>query len=110
MPESGPGLPTFTLADIKPTGYDKVALSSYNEFKQLRQQNVIMSHVRYQIGLPSPYNVLADHLKPELAVTIEPLYEQRLAETLDRIVAGILHDDVVIQWGLCFEMTTLEFD
>ncbi|KAI0415222.1 hypothetical protein F5X98DRAFT_347324 [Xylaria grammica] len=110
LPESASGLPTFTLADIKPTAYDEAALSSYNEFKQLRQQNVIPPYVRFQIGLPSPYSVLVGHLKPELAVTIEPLYEQRFAETIHRIVTGIPHDDVVIQWDLCFEMTALEFD
>ncbi|KAI1181155.1 hypothetical protein F4777DRAFT_4082 [Nemania sp. FL0916] len=108
LPESG--LPTFTLADIKPTAYDEAALSSYNEFKQLRQRNIIPSHIRFQISLPSPYSVLAGHLKPELALAIEPLYEQRFAETIERIVTGIPHDDLVIQWDLCFEMTALEFD
>ncbi|KAF2971418.1 hypothetical protein GQX73_g2168 [Xylaria multiplex] len=110
LPESGSGLPTFTLADIEPTAYDEAALSSYAEFKRLRQQNIIPSNLRFQIGLPSPYSVLAGHVKPELANAIEPLYEQRLAETIDHIVADIPHDDVVIQWDLCFEMTALEFD
>ncbi|KAI1205350.1 uncharacterized protein F4807DRAFT_289203 [Annulohypoxylon truncatum] len=110
LPESGSGLPTFTLADIKPTGYDEVALSSYTEFKRLRQQNIIPPKVRFQIGLPSPYNVLIGHLKPELVNAIEPLYEQRFAETIDRIVKDIPSDDVVIQWDLCFEMMALEFD
>ncbi|KAI0405665.1 hypothetical protein F4802DRAFT_166057 [Xylaria palmicola] len=110
LPEDGAGLPTFTLADIEPTAYDEAALSSYAEFKQLREQNVIPANVRFQIGLPSPYSVLVGHVKPELANVIEPLYEQRFAETLHRIVEHIPHDDLVIQWDLCFEMTGLEFD
>ncbi|KAI1139218.1 hypothetical protein F5Y05DRAFT_341571 [Hypoxylon sp. FL0543] len=110
LPGSGSELPTFTLEDIKPTAYDEVALSSYAEFKRLRQQGIIPSDVRFQIGLPSPFNVLIGHVKPELINAIEPLYEQRLAETIDHIVANILHDDVVIQWDLCFEMMALEFD
>ncbi|KAI1409631.1 hypothetical protein F5Y13DRAFT_169716 [Hypoxylon sp. FL1857] len=112
LPESGSGsgLPAFTLEDIKPTAYDEAALSSYSEFKRLRQQNIIPSNVRFQICLPSPYNVLIGHIKPELINAIEPLYEQRLAETLDRIVAEIPHDDMVIQWDLCFEMMALEFE
>ncbi|KAI1084252.1 hypothetical protein F5B20DRAFT_288566 [Whalleya microplaca] len=110
LPESGSGLPAFTLEDIKPTAYDEVALSSYNELKRLREQNIIPSNVRFQIGLPSPYSVLIGHVKPELVNAIEPLYEQRFAETLDHIVTNIPHDDVVIQWDLCFEMTALEFD
>ncbi|KAI1155936.1 hypothetical protein F4825DRAFT_405367 [Nemania diffusa] len=68
------------------------------------------SHVRFQICLPSPYNVLAGHVKPELAVAIEPLYEQRFEETIDSIVIDIPHNDLVIQWDLCFEMMALEFD
>ncbi|KAI1779528.1 hypothetical protein F4818DRAFT_399612 [Hypoxylon cercidicola] len=108
VPESGP--PTFKLADIDPTAYDEAALSSYTEFKRLRQQNVIPSNVRFQIGLPSPYSVLIGHIKPELINAIEPFYEQRFAETLQRIATDIPHDDVVIQWDLCFEMTALEFD
>ncbi|KAJ8108698.1 hypothetical protein ONZ43_g6348 [Nemania bipapillata] len=108
LPESG--LPNLTLEDIQPTAYDEVALSSYGEFKRLREQGIIPAKVRFQIGLPSPYSVMAGHLKPEMANALEPLYEQRFAETLDQIVANIPHDDVVIQWDLCFEMTALEFD
>ncbi|KAK7992381.1 hypothetical protein PG988_001175 [Apiospora saccharicola] len=100
----------FTLAEIGPTGYDEAALSSYAEFRRLRQQHMIPSGVRFQIGLPSPYSVLAGHVKPELANAIEPLYEQRFEKTIDRILAEIPHDDVVIQWDLCFEMTALEFE
>ncbi|KAK7751188.1 hypothetical protein SLS62_006872 [Diatrype stigma] len=110
LPESGDAQPTFTLADIEPTAYDDVALASYAEFKRLRQEQKIPSGVRFQIGLPSPYSVLAGHLKPEVANSIEPLYEQRFANTLDRIVAEIPHDDLVIQWDLCFEITALEYD
>lgn len=110
LPDPALGLPAFTLADIGPTGYDEAALSSYAEFQRLRQQHIISSGVRFQIGLPSPYSVLAGHVKPELANAIEPLYEQRFEETIDRILAKIPHADVVIQWDLCFEMTALEFD
>ncbi|CAJ2511699.1 Uu.00g073240.m01.CDS01 [Anthostomella pinea] len=110
LSESGSGLPTFTLADIEPTAYDEVALSSYTEFKRLRQEHIIPENVRFQIGLPSPYSVVVGHVKTELANAIEPLYEQRLAESIDHIFTAIPHDDLVIQWDLCFEMTALEFD
>ncbi len=81
MSESESALPTFTLADIEPTAYDDVALSSYAEFKRLRQQNIIPPNVRFQIGLPSPYSVLTGQVKPELTSAIGPLYEQRFAGT-----------------------------
>ncbi|OTA98013.1 hypothetical protein M426DRAFT_70564 [Hypoxylon sp. CI-4A] len=108
VPESGP--PAFTLADFGPTLYDEVAISSYNEFKKLREKNIIPSDVRFQVGLPSPYNVLIGHVKPELISAVEPFYEQRIVETLQNIAKNIPHGDLVIQWDLCFEMTALEFD
>ncbi|KAI1326469.1 hypothetical protein F5Y16DRAFT_410854 [Xylariaceae sp. FL0255] len=107
LPASGP--PSLTVADIKPTRYDDVVLSSYAEFKQLRYQRVIPSSVRFQISLPSPYSVMAGHLKPEMAKILEPFYEQHFAETLDHIVSEIPHEDMVIQWDLCFEITALEY-
>ncbi|KAI6086543.1 hypothetical protein F4821DRAFT_237945 [Hypoxylon rubiginosum] len=110
LPGSGSGLPTFTLEDIKPTAYDEAALSSYTKLKQLRQQNAVPPNVRFLIGLPTPYSVLRGHVKSKLVNAIEPLYEERFAETLDHIVAGIPHDNMVIQWDLCFEMTALECD
>ncbi|KAI8630410.1 hypothetical protein F5Y19DRAFT_463837 [Xylariaceae sp. FL1651] len=92
LPESG--LPAFTLADIEPISYDEVALSSYTEFKQLRQQNIIPSNVLFQICLPSPYSVLTGHVKSTVINAIEPLYEQRFAEAIDHIVRDIPHDDM----------------
>ncbi|KAI1320141.1 hypothetical protein F5Y16DRAFT_390291 [Xylariaceae sp. FL0255] len=108
LSESGSDLPTFTLEDIAPTGYDEAAISSYVEFQRLRQQKVIPPNVRFQIGLPSPYNVLTTHVKTELLDAVEPLYERRFAETIDHIVASIPHDDMVIQWDLALEIMTLE--
>ncbi|KAI1185984.1 hypothetical protein F5B17DRAFT_405750 [Nemania serpens] len=43
-------------------------------------------------------------------MAIEPLYEQRFAESIDRIVTEIPQGDMVIQWDLCFEMTALEVE
>ncbi|ETS88203.1 hypothetical protein PFICI_02031 [Pestalotiopsis fici W106-1] len=62
--------------------------------KQLRRQNIIPSNVRFQVCLPPPYNVQVVHCKHKVVNAIEPLYEQRFEETIDRIVAGIPHDDM----------------
>jgi hypothetical protein len=104
------GVPAYQLDDVKPTGYDEAAIASYNEFVDLRRQGVISSDMRFQVGLPTPYNVLIGHLKPEVIPAIEPLYEQRMVETLENLVAAIPHEDLVIQWDLCFEMTALEVE
>ncbi|KAI1097079.1 hypothetical protein F4804DRAFT_217412 [Jackrogersella minutella] len=98
------------LADIKPTAYDEAALSSYAEFERLREHNIIPSNVRFQIVLASPYNVLIGNIKPELLNAIALLYEQCFAESINHILTGFPHDDMVIQWDLCFEVMALEFD
>ncbi|KAI0180858.1 hypothetical protein GGR52DRAFT_521906 [Hypoxylon sp. FL1284] len=108
VPASGP--PALALADFGPTGYADAARESYAEFKQLRERGVVPPDVRFQVGLPSPFGVLVGHVKRELIGAAEPLYEQRFVETLRQIAEDIPHDDVVVQWDLCFEMTALEFD
>ncbi|KAI0197515.1 hypothetical protein F4808DRAFT_438931 [Astrocystis sublimbata] len=109
LPELGQ-LPMLTLEDIKPTRYDEVAISSYSTFKQLRHEGIIPSNVRFQVGLPTPYSVMTGHLIPEISRTYESLYEKRLEESLDRITTEISHDDLIIQWDLCFEMTAIEYE
>jgi hypothetical protein len=107
LPDSGP--PNFTLADIQSTGYDDAALASYAEFRDLRSKNIISPDTRFQICLPSPYNVLRGHIKTEVAPLVEPLYEQRLSEAIKKITSNLPHEDIIIQWDLCFEMTALEY-
>ena len=102
--------PKYDIQSIQPTGYDEAAIASYAEFVQLRAAGAILPSVRFQIGLPTPINCVIGHIKPELQAEIEPLYEQRLVESLDTIVKHLPHDDIVIQWDLCFDMIALEYD
>ncbi|KAL9085619.1 MAG: hypothetical protein Q9165_007520 [Trypethelium subeluteriae] len=104
------GKPNHTVDSIQPTGYDEAATASYAEFKQLQHQGLIPSDVRFQICLPTPFNSIIGHIKPELHAEIEPLYEQRFEQSIDRILDEIPHKDMVIQWDLCFEVTALEYD
>jgi hypothetical protein len=108
LPESG--VPKLSLKDIKPTGYDEAAIASYAEFVQLKEEGQVPSEVRFQICLPTPFNCIQGLLKPELQAMIEPLYEKRFQETLDRITRTIPHNDLVIQWDLAYDIATLEHE
>ena len=102
--------PTFTADSVQPTRYDDVAISSYAEFVTLRNQGVLPSDVRFQVSLPTPYNCVTGHCKPEVQAEIEALYERRMELSIGRIVESIPSKDLVIQWDLCFEITALEYD
>jgi hypothetical protein len=104
------GVPEFNPEDIKPTRYDEVAISSYSDFAQLKEEGQIPSEVRFQICLPTPFNCIKGLVKPEVQAKIEPLYEKRFEETLDRITRSIPHNDIVIQWDLAYDIATLEYE
>lgn len=102
--------PSYGVNSIKPTRYDDVAIASYADFVELRSAGVIPPDIRFQIGLPTPYNPVVGHCKPELHVELEPLYEQHFNDSLDAIATHIPHKDMVIQWDMCFDVIALEYD
>ncbi|KAL8945986.1 MAG: hypothetical protein Q9222_007559, partial [Ikaeria aurantiellina] len=101
--------PTYTLADIKPTQYDDVAISSYSLFSSLKNEGKVPKDIRFQVCLPTPFNSIQGHVRPEFHAQLEPLYETRIIESVSRIVDSIPHSDLVIQWDVCFEMIALEY-
>ncbi|KAL9622648.1 MAG: hypothetical protein Q9160_002958 [Pyrenula sp. 1 TL-2023] len=98
------------LEAIQPTGYDDAAIASYAEFLSLRAQGVIPKGVRFQVCLPTPFNCIVGHTRPEFHERLEPLYERRMQEALTRIVSSTPADDLVIQWDLCFDVVALEYE
>ena len=100
----------FDLYSIRPTEYDRAAISSYATFKELRERSVIPQDIRFQVSLPTPFNCIQGHIRPEFHEELEPLYELRLAESVKRIVEEIPPADLAIQWDLCFDIIALEYD
>jgi hypothetical protein len=66
------------------TGYDNAALASYATFCAIRDEGVIPQGVRFQVSLPTPINVLVQ-LEGPYAAPIEPIYEQALLSSLQKI-------------------------
>lgn len=98
----------YSLADIKPTGYDDHALASYKTFCELRTAGTIPSGVRFQVALPSPHTVVRGFIETEYCPVIEPLYEARLLEAVRRIQDSVPASDLSIQWDLPTEIAALE--
>ncbi len=107
---SGPSPPAYTLQDVAPTQYDNAAISSYADFVRLRAQGHVPADVRFQVSLPTPFNSIQGHTRPEFHEQLEPLYEQRFRESLTRIVDEIPNEDLAIQWDLTFDVMALEYE
>ncbi|MDR6970303.1 hypothetical protein [Leifsonia shinshuensis] len=89
-------------------GYADAALDSYAVFERLRSEGVIPPRTRFQVSLPTPAGVVGPFIVPEDRAAIEPAYERALFGELDRILTGIPHDDLAIQWDTAVEFALLE--
>ncbi|RKR74661.1 hypothetical protein [Frondihabitans australicus] len=97
--------PDLAFPDL---GYATAALESYAVFSTLRTEGVIASGVRFQVSLPTPAAVMGSFLRPEDRAAVEPVYERALFAELERILDGIPHTDLAIQWDTAVEFALLE--
>ncbi|THG31775.1 hypothetical protein [Naasia lichenicola] len=89
-------------------GYATAALESYAEFARLRDSGALAEGVRFQVSLPTPAAVVGAFFVPEDRAAVEPVYEQALFGDLERILVGIPHRDLAIQWDTAVEFALLE--
>jgi hypothetical protein len=86
------------------------AITSYEQFKALRQEGVIPAHLRFQVGLPFPTSTL-NGFKVDFAgdyAVAEPAFEDLVARELRRLTDAIPADELAIQWDVCYEVLDLE--
>lgn len=95
--------------ELQPTGYDEHAILSYLHFCRLRNEGVIPAGVRFQVGLPTPLNVIAMFVLPAYQIEAEKLYEAALLKSLRNIQANIPKEDLAIQWDMPLDMAFLEY-
>ncbi|WP_431247313.1 hypothetical protein [Leifsonia xyli] len=89
-------------------GYAEAALDSYAVFRRLRGEGVIAPGTRFQVSLPTPAGVVGPFIVAEDRAAVEPAYERALFGELQRILDGIPHDDLAIQWDTAVEFALLE--
>ncbi|GAA3093601.1 hypothetical protein GCM10010464_66550 [Pseudonocardia yunnanensis] len=117
-PDDGYGhvLPSYRLRrgadprgiDLRPLGYADAAESSYAEFRRLRGEGALPSHVRFQVSLPTPAAVVATFVDAGDQPALEPVYEAALLAELRRIQDVVPSGDLAVQWDVCVEMAMLE--
>lgn len=89
-------------------GYAEAALASYAEFARLRDAGTIARGTRFQVSLPTPAAVIGAFVVPGDRAALEPAYERALLGELTRILDGIPHADLAIQWDTAVEFALLE--
>ncbi len=101
----GSSIDDVVLPDL---GYRDAALNSYAVFSRLKSEGVIGQRVRFQVSLPTPLAVVHGRFIPRDQEAVERLYEQKLIEELDGILAGVPADQLAIQWDTAVEFSLLE--
>lgn len=89
-------------------GYADAALASWEVFSRLKQEGIIAEGTRFQVSLPTPLGVVGSFVRAEDREAFEPVYERALATELERILAGIAHEELAIQWDAALEFAILE--
>ncbi|BDZ47227.1 hypothetical protein [Naasia aerilata] len=89
-------------------GYAAAALESYREFARLREEGAIPAETRFQVSLPTPAAVVGAFIAPQDRAAVEPVYERALFAQLDRILDGIPHGDLAVQWDTAVEFALIE--
>ncbi len=90
------------------TDYDRIALDSYRSFRALRDRGEIPNGVRFQIALPTPMATGLMYVSPGGRERYLRAYERSLLVALKRILDGIPHADLSIQFDVCQEVLLFE--
>ncbi|KAL8746992.1 MAG: hypothetical protein Q9190_001071 [Brigantiaea leucoxantha] len=89
QPSSESAAKSYTLDDIKPTGYDEQAIQSYGVFRSLKDAGKIPQEVRFQVCLPTPLSVVRGFVEDDNE--------------------AIPASELTIQWDLPTEVAVLEY-
>lgn len=92
--------------DWSPMGYAEFALRSYSEFTQARRTGALPADVRFQVALPTPAGFAL--LFPNDRDAVLPGIEREMASEVAKVVEGIPHDELTIQWDAPGEIMAIE--
>ena len=85
------------------------AISSFHEFKRLKDDGTIPPHVRFQVSLANPLSVVERFVENDCHERVFHAYERALLAEIEKLAAKIPHDQLAIQWDLASRiMASLE--
>jgi hypothetical protein len=86
-----------------------IAISSFLEFKRLKDHGTIPPHVRFQVSVANPLSVVERFVAVESQERVFPSYERALLGEIEKMAAAIPHDQLAIQWDVASRiMASLE--
>lgn len=91
-----------------PLGYARWAMQSWTLFERLKQEAVIPSHWRFQVAVPTSFQVVHRAVTKEHRGIVAPAYHARLMEEIREIVQAIPHRELAIQIDICLEIGVWE--
>jgi hypothetical protein len=80
--------------------YADIAKQSYAEFAALKRAGKIASGTRFQIDLVPAHSVIWLFLQDDLHLPLDPVFNQALKCEIDKISAGLPHDQISIQFDV----------
>ncbi len=86
------------------------AIASYDLFRGLRQEGVIPTGLRFQVGLPFPASAM-NGFKADFGhdyPIAERAFEDLVARELERLMAGVPPQELAIQWDCAYETQDIE--
>ena len=101
------GVDIATL-ELPSLGYADSALESWATFDELRTDGLIPAGTRFQVCLPTPAAVVGAFVVAEQREQFFPVYKAALYAELRRVLDGIPHDSLAIQWDTAVEFIFIE--
>lgn len=102
--------PGATAKDLSfgPLGYAEAAKHSYAVFARLKRDGVIPRGCRFQVSLPTPYNVIDQRVAPRDRLAVERPYEARMLAEVSEIASAIPRGELAVQWDTAHEIQNLD--
>jgi len=91
-----------------PLGYSKTAIDSFAIFKRCKDAGIIHRSCKFQISLPTPYNVIDQRIAPKDRLAVEKPYAERMRAEIAEICEALPHHEIAIQWDIAHEVQNLD--
>jgi hypothetical protein len=89
-------------------GYAEAAKDSFAVFSRCKSEGTVHATCKFQVSLPTPYNVIDQRVAPAHRLAVEGPYEARMRQEIAEIAAAIPHGELAIQWDVAHEVQNLD--
>jgi hypothetical protein len=80
--------------------YADIALTSYQAFADAKRRGKIPARCKFQVDLVPAHSIIWLYVVDELQPAIDPLFNDAVLREIDKIAAGIPHDELAIQFDI----------